>query len=508
MASATPATLDIDALQRALAAATGRAVRRVETHISWVLLDGRDAWKIKKPVRLDFVDFGTRASRRRACEDELRLNLRLAPSIYLDVVAIRGTPQAPTFAGDGPEIDCAVRMREFPADALLSRRLAEGRLDAATIDALASRLGIFHRDAPRAGADRPWGSTAAVVDATSRVVAGLRARSADPRIPALAAWCDAEGRRLGPLLASRRAQGWVREGHGDLHLGNLIALDREVTAFDCIEFDPALRWIDIQADFAFLTMDLHAHGRHDLAARALDRWLEATGDYGGLPLHRYYAVYRALVRALVATFRGGSGRDGPDYLGTAEALRQPAAPRLAITRGLPGSGKSALALALVEAGGAVRVRSDVERKRLFGLAALDSSAALGEAVVYSAEATRRTYARLRDAAAASLDAGYPTIVDAVFLDHAARQPFADLAGQAGVPFTILDCRADAAVLRQRVAARQTRADDPSEAGLAVLEACAGRVQPLAPDEAAVAIDVDTGRPLDIAAVAARWHAAA
>ncbi|OIQ74031.1 hypothetical protein GALL_443280 [mine drainage metagenome] len=298
----------------------------------------------------------------------------------------------------------------------------------------------------------------------------------------------------------------MREGHGDLHLDNLVVLGELVTAFDGVEFAPALRWIDVQADLAFATMDLHAHGRGDLAARLLDRWLEATGDYAGLAVHRYYAVYRAVVRALVAAIGAGEGliAAGPDYLATACALSASRGARLLITHGVSGSGKSHVSASLLEAAGAVRLRSDVVRKRLFGLDALASSTALGRDVVYSADATRRTYARLAEDAAAALAAGWPVIVDAAFLRRAERDAFHQLARRVGVPFTILDCRADDAALRARVAARNRRGDDASEADVAVLERQLGWREPLGADERAASLAVDTAQPLDVAVLAARW----
>ena len=506
-ATSTP-SLAIDALRRLLQRPGGPPVRCLQTHVSWVLLDGEYAWKLKKPVRLGFLDFTGLDARRQACEDELRLNRRLAPQLYLDVVPLRGRPSAPRVGGRGPVFEHALRMRQFPDDALLGRRLAAGNLDGATIDRLGARLAEFHLQAPRADAATGYGSPRAIVQATARVLDELRVRGGDPRLDAVAGWCAAEGRSLRRVFAARQRDGWVREGHGDLHLDNLIALGDEVTAFDCIEFDPALRWIDVQSDIAFVVMDLHAHGRADLAWRFLDRWLEGSGDFGGLAVLRYYAVYRALVRALVASLRRAEGlpAPGPDYLASAEALSRASDARLLLTHGPSGSGKSLVAQRLLEVAGAVRLRSDVERKRLYGLGALASTHALG-ASAYSAAATRRTYARLRRAAGAALRAGCRVIVDAAFLDARERRGFADLADRLGVPLTILDCHAEVALLQARVAARLRRADDASEADCEVLERQLRRPQALRPDEQDLRIEVDTGAAIDVAAIAARWLAA-
>ncbi|MHB9050684.1 MAG: AAA family ATPase, partial [Thiomonas delicata] len=245
----------VEGLRRLLQASTGRAVQRLETHISWVLLDGEHAWKIKKPVRLGFLDFTSLQTRHQACDDELRLNRRLAAGIYLDVLPIRGSAAMPVLDGAGEPIEYVLRMKQFAPGALLSEKLAAGILVPTAIDRLAARLAAFHRDAPAAGNAAPYGNAPQVLAQTAQVLDGLESSPGAGRLPDLRAWCEAEGRRLAPCFAARRRQGWVREGHGDLHLANVVALGEDVTAFDCIEFDPGLRWIDVQSDIAFLTMD-------------------------------------------------------------------------------------------------------------------------------------------------------------------------------------------------------------------------------------------------------------
>ncbi len=513
----------VEALRGLLRARLGRPVRRIDTHISWVLLDGEHAWKVKKPLRLGFLDFSRIEVRRRCCEEELRLNRRLAPSIYLDVLPVRGSVAAPRLEpeaggasdgaaandGDGPPIEYVLRMRQFAPGALFSERLAAGRLAPEEVDRLALRLAAFHTAAPVAGADTDFGGAALVRDTTMDVIAGIESRLRSPEAHGLGRWCDSQATRLAARFEARRAGGRVREGHGDLHLANLVVLDDDVTAFDCIEFDPGLRWIDVISDIAFVTMDLRAHGRRDLAFRFLDRWLESTGDHDGLAVLRFYEVHRALVRALVALIRSGQGGAGgvapePDHLGTARDIAHGADPRLLVTHGLSGSGKSHVSARLLERAGAIRLRSDVERKRLFGLGALDRTAALAATEVYGPETTRRTYARLREAAREALLAGYPVIVDAAFLRRAEREEFRALARELGAPFTILECRAHPDVLRQRVRARGERGDDPSEADVAVLERQLADHEALGDDELPAAIAIDTAQPVDLDAIAGRW----
>jgi len=492
----------VQALQRLLGAQV------VETHISWVLLDGTHAWKIKKPVQLPFLDTRELVTRGRLCHEELRLNRRLAPSLYLDVVAIHGTADAPCFDGTGPPIEYALRMRQFAAGALLSEQLAAGTLLPGHMDRLAQRLAAFHEDAAAAAADSPYGTPATIEGEAMRVLDGLVPHIGASACGGLRDWFVAQLPQLRPLWQERRDAGRVREGHGDLHLGNAVLLGDEVTAFDCLEFNPALRWIDVYSDIGFLVMDLLAHGRGDLGFRLLDAWFGHSGDHAGIPVLRWYLVYRALVRALVAQIRSaqGAGPAGPDFLGLAEQLAHRRDARLLITHGLSGSGKSFVARQWLQQAQAIGLRSDVERKRLFGLRALDASAGLVPGGIYGDEATRRTYARLGELAATALAAGWPVIVDAAFLRRGEREAFRRLAEDLRVPFTILHCQAAAVVLQQRVAARAARRDDASEADIAVLRAQQGWVEALTPAESALAITVDTSAPQAFEAQVAQWLA--
>ena len=502
----------VDALRRQLGAG-GEPVTLIETHISWVLLAGDMAFKIKRPVSLGFLDFGSLERRHFFCEEELRLNRRHAPQLYLDVLAISGTPEAPEPGGDGEPIDYMLRMRRFPPRALLSERLADGRLLATDVDALARRVATLHQQSPRAPIGSGWGGAERIAGDARAVLQRLRQQGA--AVDDLQSWLETEVVRLGPLWQGRLADGWVRECHGDLHLRNAVMLDASqgdaVVAFDGLEFDPALRWIDVQSDLAFMTMDLQAHRRDDLAMRWLDAWLTVTGDVAGMALQRFYAVYRALVRAMVGRLHPEVAPEptSDDYLALARRLAlRPDTPRLLVTHGLSGSGKSWLTLRLLERCGALRLRSDVERKRLHGLAAQERSADHVPGGIYGAEATERTYAALLQGTRALLAAGWPVIVDAACLRRTEREAFRALAAESGVPFTLLDCQAATEPLQQRVQQRQGRGQDPSEADVAVLQRQLQFDEPLSADEQVGAIVCRTDDPaLDIAALAARWQAA-
>ena len=484
-----------------------------ETHISWVLLAGDYAYKLKKPVRLPFLDFSTLAARRHFCEEELRLNRRTAPELYLEVVpivrdaggAVRVNPGATARAGAPAEpLEYAVKMRRFAAGELADAMARRGALGEAEIDSLAAEIARFHLAAPRADDSSAWGTPEGV---EAPALANFEQIGAP--LDALREWTRREGRRLRPAFAARRAQGFVRECHGDLHLGNVAFIGGRAVPFDCIEFDPALRWIDVMSEVAFLVMDLLAHRLPALAWRLLNAWLEATGDYGGAGVLRYYLVYRAMVRAKIARLRG-SQEAFADYAALAGSLAEEGRPRLVLMHGLSGSGKTVAAQKLLETLGAVRVRSDVERKRLHGLAPRARTGAGLSAGIYDEASGRRTYARLAECAALALEAGYPAIVDAAFLERAQREPFLQLAERLGAACVIAHCTAPEATLRRRVAVRAARAQDASEAGLAVLERQLAGNGRLAPGEAELAVTLETeteaGTRAGVDAVAARLAA--
>ncbi len=490
-------------------------VEVIETHISYVLLSGAHAYKIKKAVALGFLDFSTLARRRFFCEEELRLNRRLAPELYQAVVAITGPRDAPHFAGSGEAIEYAVQMARFPQEALLDRQLAAGVLSPDVIDQLADRLADFHERAERAPPDRRFGSPAAVWEPMAQNFAQLgeelSGAAHDPRLADLEAWSRQRFSQLADLLATRLGDGWIRECHGDLHLGNIVVTAAGLRVFDCIEFDPGLRWIDVLNEIAFLTMDLAERGRADYGHRLLNRYLEAMGDYRGLPLLAFYTVYRALVRAKVAAIRASQENPAErlaelancdQYLDCAARATLPRSPRLLLMHGLAGSGKSRLAQQLLERLGALRIRSDVERKRLCGLPALaHSDSAVGDGI-YDAAATTATYDRLVGLAEQILAAGYPVLVDAANLKVWQRAAFRDLAAARGVPFVILACTAPEAVLQSRLAARQAARRDASEADQAVLAYQMRTCEAITPDEEACTFRIDTSAPFPDALPAA------
>jgi aminoglycoside phosphotransferase family enzyme/predicted kinase len=471
-------------------------VRRVETHISHVLLTGEFAYKIKKPLNLGFLDFSTLDKRLHACREEIRLNRRLAPAFYLDVVPITGTPAAPHINGSGEAFEYAVKMRQFPPDATLDRLDAAGGMTARQVEAIAATVARFHlQDCALAGADSPWGSPEAVWQPVAQNFLQIAPRLEDPadrqQLDALQRWSETEHARLTPLMAARKRDGFIRECHGDLHLGNLAWVDGQLLVFDCLEFNPELRWIDVISEVAFAYMDLLQRGHAEWAWLFLNLWLETTGDHAGLALLRYYAVYRALVRAKVAVLRAGQ-TTGPDHdaaldearalLQLATTLTRPLPLRLDITHGLSGSGKSTVSQTLMQTPGAIRLRSDVERKRLAGLDALSRSGSGVGQQLYAADATRRLYTHLARLAGELLDAGWPVIVDATCLARWQRDLLREQARSRGVAFHILDFPVAPDILRERIVQRARAGNDASEANLDVLQHQIDTEDPLDADE--------------------------
>lgn len=469
---------------------------RIETHISTLVLAGDFALKLKKPVSLGFLDFSSLAQRRHFCAEELRINRRTAPQIYLEVLPVTGTLAAPRLGGPGEPLDWALLMRRFDNALLLDRLARAGALTAAHVDALARRVADLHAQAAPApdglgGADSAlrWARDNLVALAAHPAAQGERAR-----VAALRDWTEQRFVRLAPLMRERHAGGLVRECHGDLHLGNIVLLEGEPVPFDAVEFNAELRHIDVISDIAFAFMDLLLHRLPQLAWRLLGAYLEHTGDYAGVPLLRWFAVYRALVRAKVALLQGDAApAEFERRLALAEQLTRPDPPLLVFVSGLSSSGKSTVAQRLAQALGGVRIRSDVERKRLHGLRATERSTE--PTVLYGPEATRRTYARLGDCARQVLDGDASAVVDAAFLRRHERLALHRLAAALGVSCVNVECVAPDAVMRERLQHRANAGTDASDAGSEVLDLQLRVREALDANERATAVTLDTDRPL-------------
>jgi aminoglycoside phosphotransferase family enzyme/predicted kinase len=542
MATELPAL--IQALLSAARQAQAANVVLHETHGAWVLLAGEHAYKIKKPVKLAFMDFSTLALRRAACLAELTVNRRFEqpaphPPLYIDVLPIVGTPDAPQWGQPTDDnqatLEYAVHMRRFDdgltLDHLCSHThgtspspthtdLVANRptLTARHLTAFAADLARIQRQAAVAKTDGPYGHAAHVLAQAQANIHALQAQN----LPAaqqtdltwLANWTTQQHQRLAPLMTQRLMDGRVREGHGDLHLGNLALIDGTVQAFDAIEFNDQFRWTDVASDIAFTWMDLQHHGQPGLANVFLSAWLDATGDAQATDVLPFFAVYRAMVRAKVSGIRLAQlsanaevpappqpTTDPSTHVATltslaevqrhicmARQLAEPAAPALVITHGLSGSGKTWASerwLATDASGRAIRLRSDIERQHM---PPAELQPGTGNPPSrYDPDARAAVYHHMAQRAAHLLGNGWRVLVDATFLHTAERNTFADVARQAGVPFFILACEAPPDTLRARILHRQQTGHDASEATLDVLVQQLADVEPLTPGERAVCL---------------------
>lgn len=506
-------------------------IRLLETHISWVLLTGDFAYKIKKPVNFGFLDFSTLAKRKFYCEEELRLNSRFSADVYLAVVGLHGNSAQSAADGHGDDyhgvyvdsdarsasrsdvLDYAVKMRQFDQGALLESLAGNGELGIADMPSLARVLADFHREvaAPLEASDKESGTPDAIADAALGNFSSILPLVQDAQrlslLKRLSAWTGEQLETLHAVFAQRRADGFVRECHGDLHLRNIACIEGELTFFDCIEFSAQLRRIDIQSELAFLLMDMERKQLRAHANHLLNCYLEYSGDYQGLALLPFYKVYRAMVRAKVAALAiEGAASDTADqdalwaeydaYTALAEACSEPQTPRLLLMHGVSGSGKSTVAAALAGELGGIRLRSDIERKRLFGLAPDARSEEGDKDALYGEDASARTLARLLDLAAGLLDLQRTVLVDATFIARQWREPFLALARDKAVPLVIIDCQASLPTLRERLQRRQARADDASEAGVEVMERQLESVEAFAGEELGAVISFDTEAPAE------------
>jgi len=482
----------------------------IETHISWVILAGEFAYKIKKPVDLGFLDFSTPALREHLCREELRLNRRFAPTLYLDVVPVGGSANVPRI-GVTPAIEWAVKMHRFPADAELDHRIDSGLVAAEDLRRFGSEIAAIHADAAVSG-EPARGSVASVSGPALENFATLeRELPPDPdlraSLDALHAWTTTATDALAPRFDERVLAGRIRECHGDLHLGNIVQIDGHCIAFDCLEFNPELRWIDVISDVGFLTMDLLRVDRPDLACEFLNRYLEVSQDYAGLAVLPYYIAYRAMVRAKTTALRLEQQHESAfadtlePYVSIARRASAPPPTVLVVCHGLSGSGKTWLSDRLIGACPAIRIRSDLVRKHLHGLGELERSDSGLDTGIYAAESSARTYAALAAHAALGLRAGFDVIVDATCLRQEDRQRLLAAGSAAGARTALLHCAADRATLEARILRREATAADASEAGLAVLDRQLQAQEPLSAVELDRTVVVDTTTDVDIASIA-------
>jgi aminoglycoside phosphotransferase family enzyme/predicted kinase len=451
-----------------------------QTHISAVFLAGPFAYKIKKPVDLGFLDFSTLEKRRYYCEQEVRLNRRLAPAVYLGVVPVTRARTELRMEGDGPVVEWAVKMARLPDDATLKAGVERGDVGRALVEELARKIAAFHTKVetnPRIAAFGSSDVVAANVRENFDQSATLIGTTVAPAVLArLRELTEAALDRLRPLISARALRGMTRDTHGDLHLDHVYHFPErqppdDLVIIDCIEFNERFRYADPVADMAFLVMDLLFHARRDLAEAFAGAYFNASGDQEGQALLPFYTSYRAIVRAKVEGIEltekeipegereAALVRARARWLLALGELEEPhRRPVLVLVGGLPGTGKSTLAHGLANKSGFTVIRSDAVRKELATAAEGHPPAGLDKGI-YAPSWTERTYTECLRRVEHLLFEGRRVIVDATFREEEQRRRFLQVARRWGVPALMLLCEADPATARQRLEQRHGDASD-------------------------------------------------
>jgi uncharacterized protein len=485
-------------------------LRLIETHISWVILAGAYAYKIRKPINFGFLDFSSLDNRRSDCEAEIRLNRRLCAHLYLGLVYVVERDGRLAIGGPGRQIEPAVWMRRLPDSGMLPAILERQAADEHLVQRIAARLAEFHVVATTGPGVDEHGSIATIranwCENFAQTTACNQRLLPDTHREAIRAYVEAFLDSSQALLERRILEHRIRDGHGDLHAGSVCAIRGRLYLFDCVEFSERFRCADVAAEVAFLAMDLDHLGRADLGHAFVDAYVRQSGDVELRLLLDFYKCYRAFVRGKVLAFRlnepgldpGESERVAQQaraYFELAHEYATPAAqPLLLVTMGMPASGKTTLARAVAGRLGLVHLSSDVVRKRLIGMRPLAHRPDGYQRGLYSRAMSRRTYAALRRTAARWLRRGQSVVLDATYGHPAERAALRQLARRTGTRFMVVLCRADEQVVRARLAARATDTHTTSDARLELWPALkAAFVEPTDLPDAVV---VDTAQPLD------------
>ncbi len=437
----------------------------LQTHISYVLLTGEFAYKVKKPANFGFLDFTDLAARRHYCQEELRLNQRGAPQLYLEVIPLTRVGNTYYLGGSGEVVEYTLKMRQFPQDCLLSVGFAQGWLQESHLEQLGRTVAAYHAQSPRSPAIDQFGSVAQVrlaIDENYRQTqAYVGGPQTEAQYQATKAYSDAFFDKEQALFQRRIEQGFIRENHGDLHLANICLWQEKLLLFDCIEFNESFRYVDCQYDVAFTVMDLEARGAKALANAFLNTYLEASGDWEGLQVLHLYLSRQAYVRAKVTSFllddpaipeetRHQAFQQAAHYYQLAWQYTQPRPGWLMITCGLSGAGKTTTARTIARQTGAIHLRSDAVRKHLGGIPLQER----GGPELYTSAMTDRTYQKLLELGRLLVGWGFPVILDAKYDRRSQRRAVIEQAKALGIPLEILHCQAPLEVLKQRIAQRQ------------------------------------------------------
>jgi aminoglycoside phosphotransferase family enzyme/predicted kinase len=497
-------------------------VELAETHISLVFLLEHDVFKVKKPVNLGFLDFTTVSLREEACRAEVSLNARLAPDVYRGIVPVREDAHGRAcFAAEGRVVDWAVHMRRLPDAKRADVLLAQGALSAPAIDVIAVRLARFHAEANTDAMVADFGGPEAIgrnVEENFAQTHAVIERYVPKEGPEIVRW-QTDFLRANPSLFERRmAAGRVRDGHGDLRLEHVyFESENQPTIIDCIEYNERFRFADVCADVAFLSMDLEAHGRADLAERLLARYARESNDFDLFALVDFYESYRAFVRAKVATMVAAdsslddAARERAEgearrhfLLALAESRRPLLPPVVVAVGGIIASGKSTIAELLADEVSAPVIEADRTRKSMLGIAPHEARHEAAWSGAYNPGFTDQVYAEVLRRAEVVLASGRPVVLDASFRSSVMRASARNLALARGVPFRFVECRADADVCRARLAERE-RTASVSDGRLAIFDAFRASFESVSELPAAEHIVLDTSRPVDASLEALRAH---
>lgn len=479
------------------------AVAFLQTHISLLFFAGDRVYKVKKPVDMGFLDYTTIENRKHFCEEEVRLNRRLSPEVYLGVVrivrdpggAIRVVRDETEYNDNGETIDYAVEMVRLPEERMLPKLIDREEVGEQEMRAIAELLADFHANCPTGTEINQYATVKSLQQQAAdnfKQLRGLAEDSGtlcDELIDHVRAWCE---RFLGDhhdLIERRIEQGRVREGHGDLHAGNICLLDgsgeSRIVIYDCIEFTPKFRCRDVAGELGFLAMDMDYRGHGDLGRTLIEHYVKCANDPEMLDLLDYFKVHFAVVRSKVAAIKAGEEDVGPNEQREAAAQARrylhlavgyTVTPALILMCGLPATGKSTVAHALVRPLGATVLRTDVIRKQLVGLSPTDR----GDESLYRSDISERTYAELADRVRDSLHADNTVIADATFISVRRREQFIRIAHEMNAPFVLVWTTADEATIRERMTARAADNREVSDADWAVYQKMRDQFQP--PDE--------------------------
>jgi len=480
-------------------------IQLIQTHISYVFLTGSYVYKVKKAVNLGFLDFTLLDRRRHFCQEEIRLNQRGAPGIYLECLPVSATQNDFCLDGPGAPVEYAVKMRQFPQERLFNNLLVSGQLADSLIERLARTLADYHAGAMSNNTIVEYGRPERVQHLinqnylqTMRFIGGSQTPA---QYQITREFTDSFIRDSGPLMEKRIQAGKIRECHGDLHLGNICWWEGKVLLFDCIEFNESFRFIDVMQDATFTAMDLDAQGRRDLSTAFINAYAERTGDWDGLPLLPLYLCRHAYVRAKVNSLLSEDAGAPPqtrksalataaDYFRLAAQYANRTSGEIILVCGVSGSGKSTVGRTVARQKGAIHIRADAVRKHLAGIP-LDIR---GTNELYTAEMTQKTYSRLLDLGLMLARCGFVVILDATYSRRDLRREAIRGAQSVGVAVRLLHCVAPAELIHERLAQRR---GDISDATPELIVRQHEIFEPFGPDESQYIFVIDTCHPMDL-----------